>query len=87
MRAAAMLAALRIAMQAKVRNNQPSYLSPYIKRQRLSRCPLVEFSVSRFLEPLHQLDIPEPSKVVVETDGEIVGITLVKAIRLRRICA
>src|SRR5207248_7168236 len=39
------------------------------------------------LEPLHQLDIPEPPEVVVEADGEIVGITEEGAKGLRRILA
>src|SRR5205085_12123623 len=52
------------------------------------RCPSVEFSVfSVTLEPLHQLDIPEPAKVVVEAARIVVGIAIERAIRLWRICA
>ena len=61
---------------------------PYSKRgSGLNRCPFVEFSVCRFLEPLHQLDVPEPAKVVVKTARIVVGVTVECAKRLRRIRA
>src|SRR5207248_10868839 len=45
----------------------------------------VQFSVSRFLEFLHQLDIPEPAEVVVEAARIVIGVTLEGTERLRRI--